>query len=46
MELCDIDKLNILNSHLRVEIEEVKGENKKLKNKNDILRNILVEFDN
>lgn len=44
-ELSENDKLAILNKHLKMQIEEMSAENASLKQKNDIMRQLMLEFD-
>lgn len=37
--------MHILNTHYKLELDDLKKDNKKLKSKNDLLKNIMVNFD-
>ena len=44
-ELCDVDKLHLINHDLKLELQEIRLENESLKHKNIVMKEIMLNFD-
>lgn len=44
-ELNEVDKMQIMNHHLNIEVEETKRDNKLLKSRNQLMKDIMLGFD-